>query len=320
MIYIFHGPDDFTRNEKIAELRAAFSDPTVTDLNVTTLEGRDLSLSEIRHVADAMPFMADHRLVIVVGFLRANSKTDEITRLVDYLPTVPPTTNLVLAETDLLDKRHPVLKAAPKLAAEVIRFGGPDPHNLREWIIQRAKERGAAIEPAAAETLGRLVGAELRTLNSEIEKLTLYTAGARPISRADVELLVPYVEEAENFGLANAIGQRNARRAYDQLHKMLDEGKHPMAILASIATQVRGLLEVKDMAERGMSPQLIAQHKGWRSDYAVKMRLKEGANFSTARLEEILALLLDIDLRIKTGRIDQYLALDTLIARLCTVR
>jgi DNA polymerase-3 subunit delta len=131
---------------------------------------------------------------------------------------------------------------------------------------------------------------------------------------------VPYIEEAENFGLANAIGQRNARRAYDQLHKLLDEGKHPMAILGSIVAQVRGLLEVKDMAERGLSPPEIAKIKDWKSDYAVKIRLKEAANFSMSRLEEILEILLEIDLKIKTGRIDSLLALDTLIARLCGPR
>ena len=101
---------------------------------------------------------------------------------------------------------------------------------------------------------------------------------------------------------------------------MLDEGKHPMAILGSIATQIRGLLEVKDMAERGMSPQEIAQKKGWKSDYAAKMRLRDAAKFSVVRLEEILDLLLEIDLNIKTGRVDSQLALDSLIARLCVVR
>ncbi len=321
MIYIFHGPDDFTRTEKIAGLRAGFGDPTLSDLNLTELDGRALTLSNIRHYADAMPFMADKRLVIVNGFLSAlKGKSEQIKQVVKYLNQVPPTTNLVLVEVDLLEKRHPVVKAAAEFSAKVVAFAGPDKNNLRGWIINRTQEYNATIEPSAADLLARLVGTELRTLNSEIEKLSLYVGNQRPINRADVDLLVPYVEDAENFGLANAIGQRNARKAYDQLHKLLDEGKHPMAILASIATQVRGLLEVKDMAERGMLPREIAARKNWRSDYAVRMRLKEARNFSTARLVEILEMLLEIDLNIKTGRMDNLLALDTLIARLCATR
>jgi DNA polymerase-3 subunit delta len=317
MIFVFHGPDDFTRAERIAELRARFTDPTLADLNVNTLEGREITLADIRQYADAMPFMADRRLVLVNGYISQLKAKEDVTLLLEYLAHVPPTTDLVLVEQNQLDRRNPVLAGAVEFDAEVVFFSGPTQNNLRAWIINRCKQHGAVIEPGAAELLGKLVGLELRALDSEIEKLVLYTHSQRPITEPDVQLLVPYVEEAESFGLANAIGQQNARKAYDQLHKMLDEGSHPMMILASVAAQIRGLLEVKDWAERGLTPSEIAKRKGWRSDYAAKMRLREAANFSMTRLEEILETLLAIDLDIKTGRIEGQLALDTLVARLC---
>jgi DNA polymerase-3 subunit delta len=321
MLYIFHGPDDFTSNEKIAELRATFDDPSLADLNIIVLEGHDLNLSYIRHHADALPFLAARRLVIVVGYLdRLGNKSENLEQLVDYLNHLPPTTDLVLAEDKSLDNRHPVLKTAAAIGAMIIHSTGPDKGNLRAWIVRRAKEHNATIAPGAAELLGKLVGTDLRTLDNEIEKLALYVGSQRVIQSADVDLLVPYTEEAENFGLANAIGERNARKAYDQLGKLLDEGKHPIAVLGGIAAQVRGLLEVKDLAERGLSPPEIARIKGWKSDYAVRMRLKETANFSMSRLEEILEMLLETDLNIKTGRMNSLLALDTLIARLCAPR
>lgn len=320
MLYIFHGPDNFTRNEKIAELRAAI-DPSVADLNVTVLDGRDLRLGDIRHHADAMPFMADKRLVIVHDYVeQLNANTDQLEQLATYLGQASPTTDLVLAESESLKKSHPVIKAGEAQGAVITHFAGPEKSNLRSWIINKAKAHQAAIEPSAAELLGRLIGPDLHTLDSELEKLSLYVGDARPITRADIDLLVPYTEDAEDFGLANAIGQRNARKAYDQLRKQLDEGRHPMAILGSIAAQIRGLLEVKDMAERGLSAGQIAQKKGWRSDYPAKMRMQEAAKFSMLRLETILEQLLQIDLDIKTGRMDGLLALDMLIARLCAGR
>jgi DNA polymerase-3 subunit delta len=315
MLYIFHGPDDFTRTEKIAHLKAALGDPVMADMNTAVLDGRALRLSELRQQTDALPFLATKRLVIVNGYLSAVSdKAEELHSLIDYLRRLPPTTDLVFVETELLPKRHPLLDLAGPGAQY---FAAPGKDNLPGWIVRRAKEHGAVIEPSAAGLLARLVGPELRTLNNELEKLALYVAGQRPIQRADIELLVPYTEEAEQFGLANAIGQRDARRAYDQLRKELDEGSQPMAILGSIAAQIRALIEVKDMAEQGMSPLEIANAKGWRSDFAAKARLKEAANFSMARLEQTLETLLEIDVAIKTGRMDSRLALDMLIARLC---
>jgi DNA polymerase-3 subunit delta len=319
MLYIFHGPDDFIRAEKIAELKAAVGDSASAGLNVTQLDGQGLTLSEIRHHTDTLPFFVTKRLVIVGNYLSyLASRPEELQALVDYLPLLPSSADLVFDEKESLDGRHPVLKIAKQ--AGVVHFAGLDVNNLQPWIVRRARELGANIEPSAAALLGRLVGPHLRTLNNELEKLALYVNNERPIQKADVELLVPYIEEADRFGMSNAIGQRNSRRAYDQLHKELDEGKNPMAILGSIAAQIRALIEVKDMAERGMSPVEIAQTKGWRSDYAAKARLREAANFSMARLEQILEMLLEIDLAIKTGRMDSLLALDTLIARLCTAR
>jgi DNA polymerase-3 subunit delta len=336
MLYIFHGPDDFSRTEKIAALRAALGDPTTAEMNMALLDGRTLRLSDLRQHTDSMPFLAARRLVIVTGYLaflsgktqgpdgdpaktifnpNSPDKVEQLQALLDYLGRMPPTTDLVLVESKALDRSHAVLKAVKELGGEVILFAVSE--NLPGWIIRRATEHGATIEPGAADLLARLVGPDLRTLNNELEKLALYVAGQRPINKTDIDLLVPYTEEADQFGLSNAIGQRNARRAYDQMHKELDEGSNPMAILGSIAAQIRALIEVKDMAERGMSPTEIAQAKGWKSDYAATARLKEAANFSMARLEQTLEMLLEMDVAIKTGRMDSLLALDTLIARLC---
>jgi len=319
MLYVFHGPDDFIRAGKINELKAALGDSASAGLNITRLDGQGLTLSDIRHHTDTLPFFVTKRLVVVSNYLSyVTGRPDDLQVLLDYLPSLPDSADLVFEEKDTLDRGHPVLKMAQ--ANGTVHFAGLDPHNLQPWIVKRAKELNANIEPSAAAMLGRLVGPRLRILNSELEKLSLYVNNERPISTADVELLVPYTEEAEKFGMSNAIGKRDARRAYDQLHKELDEGRNPMSIMGSIAAQIRALIEVKDMAERGMSPAEIARAKGWRSDYAAKARLQEAANYSMARLEQILEMLLEFDVAIKTGKVDSMLALDTLIARLCAAR
>jgi DNA polymerase-3 subunit delta len=318
MLYILHGPDEFSRAEKITELKTALGDPTTADFNVSVLDGRGVTLNDIRRDADSMPFLAPRRLVIVTGYVSAiAAKKDDTQALADYLSRLAPTTDLVLAEDDTLRKGHTILKAAEAAGGQILTFGELDKGNLAAWIVKRAKDHGVVIEPDAADLLGRLVGADRRVLNNEIEKLVLYVDGQRPITKPDVDLLVPYTEDAEQFGISNAIGQRNARKAYDQIHKELEE-KHPMQILGSITAQIRTLIEVKDMAEHGLPAAEIARRKGWKSEYAATMRLREASNFTMTRLEQIFEMLLDTDLAIKTGKIDMLLALDTLVARLCS--
>ena len=64
MFYIFHGPDELSRAETLAKLKAQMGDPSLADLNTTILDGDSLTLGELQQVCDSLPFMSDRRLVI----------------------------------------------------------------------------------------------------------------------------------------------------------------------------------------------------------------------------------------------------------------
>ncbi len=325
MFYIFHGEDDFSAKEKLAQLRKSLGDdPAMVNLNLTEIDGKSTTIGEIVNAASALPFLSPKRLVVVTNFLgrfgRSKSDAEQMEKLISALKALPETTELVFWDTTTLKKNHPVLKFGMMHKSCVHYFGAPQKQNLPRWIDARVKQKGARIEPRAVQALATVVGDDLRALDNEIEKLALYVGDARPISLADVELLCPYTADSETFAMANAIGRRNVRAALDQLHKRLEEGQNPLAILAGITTQFRGLLEVKEMAASGLTPMQIAREKGWRSDFAARKRLEEARNFSTERLLQIFSILRDADLAIKTGEIEPVLALDILVSRLCGVR
>ncbi len=325
MFYIFHGEDDFSAKEKLAQLRKSLGDdPAMVNLNLTEIDGKSATIGEIVNAASALPFLSPKRLVVVTNFLgrfgRSKSDAEQMEKLISALKALPETTELVFWDTTTLKKNHPVLKFGMMHKNCVHYFGAPQKQNLPRWIDARVKQKGARIEPRAVQALATVVGDDLRALDNEIEKLALYVGNARPISLADVELLCPYTADSETFAMANAIGRRNVHAALDQLHKRLEEGQNPLAILAGITTQFRGLLEVKEMAASGLTPMQIAREKGWRSDFAARKRLEEARNFSTERLLQIFSILRDADLAIKTGEIEPVLALDILVSRLCGVR
>ena len=67
--YVFHGRDEFTRSETLASFKRRLGSPDMVDLNTAYLDGQRLTLAELRHTCDAIPFLADKRLVIVKGLL-----------------------------------------------------------------------------------------------------------------------------------------------------------------------------------------------------------------------------------------------------------
>ena len=327
MFYLFHGEDEFSRSETLADFKKKMGDPGLVELNTTVFDGRKVTLSELQHACDSVPFMAERRLVIVEGLLtRLASKGKEralsawqkeyLEKLTQYLRFLPETTRLVFVENKSIGKSNPVHRLA--LADErghIKEFEPPQGRALNRWIEQRVKKKGGQINAAAVETLAAFVGNDLRLLDQEIEKLTIYVDGARPIGEDDVRLLVSYVQEANVFEMVDALGQRNGQRAAKLLHQLLDEGEHPLRLLGMIVRQFRIMIQVKELSEQRLSQQDMAARLKLHP-FVVKKTTRQAMNFSMKQLEAIYRRLLETDVAIKTGQMNDVLALDMLVVGL----
>ncbi|HZC77301.1 MAG TPA: hypothetical protein VE258_06100, partial [Ktedonobacterales bacterium] len=146
MFLLFHGPDEFSAREALAQLRASDDFDTSQD----TLYGAEVSLDTIRTLCDTFPFLSEKRLVVVDGLLRrkragkddgdeaaspgqasagAPSATARPAKgkraaaagadpkafaqgLAEYAARVPETTVLAVLVDEVLDDAHPLLQAA----------------------------------------------------------------------------------------------------------------------------------------------------------------------------------------------------------------
>ena len=332
MFYILHGENELERSEKVAEFKQKVGDESVRDLNITVLDGRKVTLGELQHAADAIPFLADKRLVIVEGLLArlagrrtkdddgaaatSSSGQEFLTGLIGYLPRMPDTTRFVLVEAQPLKPTHPLIKLAEQQKGKtVIEFKQPVAGELPRWIVERTTRQGGSIEPAAAHRLAGLTGSDLRRLDQEIVKLIIYVNGQRAIDEKDVNLLVSDASLSSVFDLVDALGRREGQRATHELHHLLDQGENPLGLLAMIVRQFRLLILVNELQERGLSPDAMAKQLG-QHPFVIKKLNEQVRHFSMANLEAIYRRLLEIEVEIKTGQTSDVLALDLLVAGL----
>lgn len=338
MFYIFHGEDDFSLGEQLAGLRGrlAAGDPAMADLNTIYLDGNRLTLGELRHACDAIPFMADRRLVIVHGLLgrlapgrrargRKPSEDEEPTwkraltdDLAAYLPLLPPTTRLIFVEKQALLDTHPILKVASTEGQEqrafVKLFQPPKDRDLPSWIQRRAKDKGGSLSREATQMLAALVGNDLRLLDQEIEKLLVY-AKDRQVTTEDVQTLVSRAREVSIFDLVDCVGRREADRALRLLHRLLDAGETPLYLLAMLARQFRILIQVSELRSQGLAPDEITNRLKLHP-FVVEKGLAQAYNFDMGQLEAAHQRLVETDWSIKTGRVGDVLALDMLVVEL----
>jgi len=328
--YLLHGLDEFAMAEFVDSLKEKMGDPALAALNTTVFEAR-ISLPDLRAVADALPFLAPRRLVIVEGWLtKLLSKSEDgdgsetettpastketLAALAEYLPTLSETTALVFVEKRALPDRHPILKAAVNSEWGLVKFFDlPKGEALAQWIRARAKKDGGEFTRKAALALAESEP-DPRALDHEIMKLLTYVDFARAVDEADVQTLTPAGGEAKIFDLVDALGQRRGPAAMRELHKLL-EREEPLYLLSMVTRQFRLMLLAKELLEARRPENEIAQALG-QKPYPTQKICAQARNYTLAGLEHIYRRLLDYDVDIKTGQVDSAAALDTLVASL----
>ena len=319
MFYIFHGDDELAQKEMLDKQLAKLGDPGLLDLNTTRFTGV-MSVAELRQACDAVPFLTPVRLILVNDLFSAKPGKEFVKTLAEYLPDLPDSTRLVFLESQALSHNHAIIKlAAAEKNGHVRLFERPKGSGVERWIQKRVEEKNGRISPRATHMLAANVGNDLQILDNEIEKLVLYTGmGAETIESDDVALLSPYVAEANIFDLVDAIGNRNAKKAAILLQQKLDEGADSFYLFTMFVRQFRLLIQVKELADEGMRPPAIANEIHQHS-FVVGKLYQQARGFSLEQLEQIYRHFLDIDVGVKTGKVDMLTALNLLTANLTVI-
>lgn len=327
-VILLHGSDEFALHEYLAGLKRKVGDAPTADLNTIELDGRTVTMATLGAACGALPFLAKRRLVIVDGLLaRLTGKGDgestdapgrkrALAELIAVLDQVPDTTALVLTERRELPAGHALLRWAAQAGgrAFVRAFDVPKGVALAQWISARARALGGAFRPQAAQRLANAVVDDPRLAAQEIVKLLTFVNFERPVEVDDVERLVPYGGGADVFAMVDALGGRDARRALEHLHRLLQSQDAAYAFAMAVR-QFRLLLQVRELIDGGAKARDVAQQLRLPPFVAGKLVAQAG-NFNLADLERAYRRLLDLDLAIKSGQTDGAVALDVLVAEL----
>src|SRR5260221_3282970 len=340
-LYLIHGEDPYRARLRAAELVAALASGDARSSNLRTQRTADLGarLGLSRHDARTTEPAAielsgasqglfdavDEVRIVVVGHAEALKDTSVVARF----PTEA--TLVLVSETKIQARgRRAPAKATPSapepaadLASVVEAAGGTIEHiprlgpgELGGWIAARATLLGVELGPDAINELGAAVGADSERVDQELAKLGAFAAGAR-VSGADVRVLVSGAIETDVFELTQAVVRRDSQTALKRLETLLAEGQAPQQILALLLWQFRVLLFASAM-KTGADAERMA--KAIRSSaYAIGKWQAFARRVARADIIRAYEVLYATDIAIKTGRINEQLAMTLCILDLCGV-
>lgn len=277
-------------------------------MNVASFEGK-ADISEVISLADTLPFFAPRRLIVLenTGLFKSGGEA-----LAEYLPTMPDTTHLVFVEEEI-DKRSKLFKKVKDIGypAELKRQTEKE---LKQWIAAMLKKDGIQVTESTLEYLLLGTGEDMYTIRNEVEKLISYLGGRMVLTAEDIDAVcVPQIT-GKIFDMISAMSAKNQQKTLELYQDLLMLKEPPMRILFLIARQYNQFYQVKELTESGAGQAEIAKAAGIQPFLVNKIR-GASKNYTKAVLKEYLEACVDAEEGIKTGRLIDTLAVETLLIK-----
>jgi len=312
-LYLFFGDEEFLLQEAVDLIISAVVDPGSRDFNFNTVYCKGTSGNEIVNLCQALPFMAERRLVIARE-IEALKATD-LEELAAYLQSPSPSTCLVLISNQPRFEKKAII-APVEANGAVVRFFALLDRDMPGWIESWVRRQGLSIQRDAVQYVWQTLGNDLQAINNELEKAVIFVKERKTITYDDVKQVVGNFRDYTPFDLADALGKKDREAAFLILSRLIQEGESPVGLLGSIAWNFRRLMNAKAMESIGIGIEEIKKkhriifHQA--SSFQAQLR-----SYTLGELETAIEVLLNADQALKSSGLNGRLVLERMILRLC---
>lgn len=313
MLILLYGKDSYRSRRKLNEIIAEYKKTHKSGLNLKFFdcEEKTFSVEDLKDEFKQYSMFREKKLIVVSEFFSDSVLKEKFLKEADYFSSSE--NILIIYEKDEIKQNDPLFKLLIK-KAKTQEFKPLTGQNFRNWLKKELELNGAKIESTATDLLINYVGNDLWRLSNEIKKLANFR-NKKTITAADVKLLVKPEIEINIFKTIDAIGEKNKKKALFLLHQHLENGDAPLYLLSMFNYQFRNLLAVKDLVEKNKSYNVILEKTGLHP-FVVRKTYEQSRQFSLPELKKIYQKLFEVDINIKTGKVEPETALEMLVAEI----
>ncbi|SCX95072.1 DNA polymerase III subunit delta [Alkaliphilus peptidifermentans] len=326
-LYLIYGDENYLGEDLVKRIKNHLVSSDFEDLNYAAFEGKDLAVDFLIDACETLPFMAKRKLITINNFealqgkKNIHSESDEV-RLIDYFSKIPKETCLVFYGLSSIDSRKKIVKAFGKYG-KLCNTTKLNDKELQTWILKYIKKMGKIIDgPELAiilshlDYLGKNATQTLMDVENEIEKVISYMGDAEKVEAFHIEEVSINTFQNDIFKLLDAVGNKDVKDAMKRLNHILNEGEAIFRLMTTLSNQVKNILNTKLLMEEGYTSKMIAAKIGIHPFVASKC-VTQSKGYSEARLRHLLGQFLEMDYMIKSGRINDRIAMELLIIEMC---
>lgn len=308
MIYFFYGDEEFNISQEVKGFRDKL-DKNFIEMSYKTY--KNPKFPDLIAILKSQPMMFGKMLIVVdcLSYLCGKKGDDggfddkQLEELSQALEDCNENLDVIFVayvspdSQKKIDKRRKIFKLLSKYnSKEFVQTPSYKTAELESWIKKQAGSKDLKLSDDVASELLFQVGSNLRTLDSELEKLKVY-AGDKPVTKDMVKEICTTGEDL--FGFANLLISGDVAGCLKEYNKLLSK-KHPLEILAALHTMLRNSIQIKAYSSKYSSDEIakmINMHP-----YRVKLEIQKLKNVSLKNLVKLKKNLTDAEYKIKIGQ------------------
>lgn len=304
---VIYGEDKFLMEQRLTTLKKKY-EINDENMNIMTYWCHETSMHEIIEDALTPPFFTEYKMIVLKNpmFLTTQKQKDvsdqDIKVLMDYLKKDNPSTIFVIyLDQKNMDERKKVVKELRK-NVKFFDIDKVDEQQLYKVTHQAIKSRGCKIDEDALQLFLSRMPNNLLEISQEVNKLCLYS---QHITKETVDKMVSKKLEENVFDLTKAILNKETKRSIEIYKDLKINNEEPIKLIVLIANSLRLLYQVKLLDRKGYNDQEIAKMLSL-NPYRLRYIRQDGKEFEIKEILSRLDQLSELDVDIKTGKIDRY--------------
>ena len=301
-VYLFYGEETYLVNSYVKQFKNHF----IKDNNINYKEYNEQNFDENLIISDinTAPFFSDYKFIYIKNASLFSKKYEKFNLAIK---DVPQTTIVLISETTI-DKRKELYKIINKVG-EVAEFKKASANELSSWVKKHFAKYNIKISDKDAYKLIYDCDNDMYYLHNEIMKLSSIVEDG-VISSEEINKYSSGIIKDKIFDMLDALSTGDINKTLNIYKDLIALREPAMKILSLLYRHYNILIQLKGIENKSKGE--IASNVKI-PPFTVDKYLSISRKYSHSQLKNILNDLLEIDEKIKMGRIVDSIALDTFI-------
>lgn len=299
MIYLFSGTDTFESFKRAAAKAREFATPTNGSVSIINADEVQ-DVNSILQKLEGVDMFSESSTLLLKRLLNNKKLTEYFAEKFNELDKY----NIILWHDSKADSRLKLVKLITEKKHHV-NLENPSEGEMKEWIKTYAKSLGVELNPTSVNFFYERFLFDKFGIEKELTKLSIYLSSTnKKLSEDILEKILGLDIKGDMWKFLDSFANRNKVKSLVEFDKLTKYEDNAQVIISMLNRELRLISHYKFVKESGRDISELTL-----APFIIKKTAEKSKNFTTAEVKNLIKRLFDLDFAIKSGILDDKVAL-----------